>query len=105
MYLFSIWAIEVASQLSSSQVTAFDIANTHFPNPEFWPSNAKFDLLDSLHDIPLDLVGQFDVVHLRMWAFVVRGDDPSPLIQNAAKMLSKHPMTGNIWSGLKLWHS
>ncbi|KAJ5622191.1 hypothetical protein N7528_005423 [Penicillium herquei] len=84
-----IWALEVASQLPSSSVTAFDIAETHFPRPEFRPSNTKFALLNSLQDVPSELVGQFDVVHLRMWAFVVRNDDPSPLIQNAAKML-KH---------------
>ncbi|OJJ05901.1 hypothetical protein ASPVEDRAFT_87227 [Aspergillus versicolor CBS 583.65] len=82
-----IWAIEVANQLPSSQVTAFDVADTHFPSPEYWPSNAKFDLLDSLHDVSSELEGKFDVVHLRMWAFVVRNDDPNPLIQHAAKLL------------------
>ncbi|KAJ5731187.1 uncharacterized protein N7483_005695 [Penicillium malachiteum] len=82
-----LWALEVANQFPSLRVTAFDIAGTHFPSPEFWPSNAKFALLNSLQDVPSELVGQFDVIHLRMWAFVVRGDDPSPLIQNAAKML------------------
>ncbi|KAJ5290834.1 hypothetical protein N7478_000085 [Penicillium angulare] len=82
-----IWAIEVANQLPSSQVTAFDVADTHFPSPEYWPSNAKFDLLDLLRDVSSELLGKFDVVHLRMWAFVVRNDDPNPLIQHAAKLL------------------
>ncbi|KAJ5919108.1 hypothetical protein N7466_010051 [Penicillium verhagenii] len=83
-----IWAIEVAMQLhSSARVAAYDIADTHFPLPEYRPSNATFDVLDFLGELPSSLVGQFDVVHLRTWAFIIRDNDPSRLIQNAAKML------------------
>ncbi|KAJ5913046.1 hypothetical protein N7504_001929, partial [Penicillium tannophilum] len=83
-----IWAVELAAQLPpSARVVAYDITDAHFPTPEYWASNVKFDHLDSLGDIPESLVGQFDVVHLRMWAFIIRDNDPSPLIQNVAKML------------------
>ncbi|KAJ5946143.1 hypothetical protein N7454_002982 [Penicillium verhagenii] len=58
-----------------------------FPLPEYRPSNATFDVLDFLGELPSSLVGQCDVVHLRAWAFIIRDNGPSRLIQNAAKML------------------
>lgn len=85
-----IWAVELAAQLPpSARVVAYDITDAHFPTPEYWASNVKFDHLDSLGDVPESLVGQFDVVHLRMWAFIIRDNDPSPLIRNVTKMLSR----------------
>ncbi|OKL62320.1 hypothetical protein UA08_02511 [Talaromyces atroroseus] len=84
----TIWAVELATQLASSaRIRAYDVADTHFPRREYWPSNITFDKLDSLSDPPSSLVGKFDVVHLRMWAFVIRDNDPSPLIRHAAKLL------------------
>ncbi|PWY64968.1 hypothetical protein BO94DRAFT_591471 [Aspergillus sclerotioniger CBS 115572] len=83
-----LWATEVASQLPpNARVSAFDIADTHFPPKEYWPANVSFDQLDSMSDVPSSLIGQFDVVHLRMWAFIIRDNDPSPLIRHAAKLL------------------
>ncbi|KAJ5711401.1 hypothetical protein N7488_005557 [Penicillium malachiteum] len=83
-----IWATEVAPHLPpSARVTAFDVADTHFPAQEYWPPNVTFDLLNIFQDILSSLIGQFDVVHIRLWAFIIRGNDPSLLIQNAAKML------------------
>ncbi|OGM45327.1 hypothetical protein ABOM_005619, partial [Aspergillus bombycis] len=83
-----IWATELATQLPpSARVTAYDITDTHFPAPEYWPSNLKFEKLDSLGAPSPSLVCQFDVVHLRMWAFNIRDNDPGQLIRNAAKLL------------------
>ena len=49
----------------------------------------RFELLDSLSPtIPEALIGQFDVVHLRMWAFIIRDNDPSALIRHASRLLS-----------------
>ncbi|KAJ5649624.1 uncharacterized protein N7484_003347 [Penicillium longicatenatum] len=83
-----IWAVELAAQLPpSARVVAYDITDAHFPSPEYWASNVKFDHLDALSDVPESLIGQFDVVHLRMLAFIIRENDPIPLIKNAAKLL------------------
>ncbi|KAJ5736649.1 uncharacterized protein N7483_001774 [Penicillium malachiteum] len=82
-----LWAIEVAVQLPSAQIIAYDISDTHFPLPEYRAPNVTFNHLDFLGDIPSSLVGQFDVVHLRTWAFIIRDNDPSYLIQNASKLL------------------
>ncbi|KAJ6032171.1 hypothetical protein N7540_002903 [Penicillium herquei] len=89
IYVRRIWATEIAPHdlPPSARVTAFDVADTHFPAQEYWPPNVTFDLLNLFQDIPTSLVGQFDVVHIRLWAFIIRDNDPSLLIQNAAKML------------------
>jgi len=46
-------------------------------------------LLDSLADPPPQLVGQYDVVHLRMWASNLKGNDTRPVMEHVKKLLSK----------------
>lgn len=46
-------------------------------------------LLDSLVDPPSSLYGQYDVVHLRMWASNLRGDDISLLSRHVKHLLGK----------------
>jgi hypothetical protein len=46
-------------------------------------------VLDAFGEVPPDLVGKYDVVHLRMWCCVVRGNDPIPLIRHAMNLLSR----------------
>ncbi|RAH70365.1 class I SAM-dependent methyltransferase [Aspergillus aculeatinus CBS 121060] len=84
-----IWALELSPHLPpNAQVVGYDIASTHLPAPEYWPANVRFDHLDSLSEtIPEELIGHFDVVHLRMWAFVIRDNDPSALIRHAERLL------------------
>ncbi|KAL4935047.1 hypothetical protein BDV06DRAFT_217719 [Aspergillus oleicola] len=83
-----IWALELAPQLPpSARVIGYDISESTFPLSEYWPPNVSFSALDCLGEVPEALVGQFDVVHLRMWALVIRGNNPSTLIRNAAKLL------------------
>ena len=43
--------------------------------------------LDALDELPLDLIAQFDLVHVRLFMFVV--SDPVPLLTNVIKLLSK----------------
>ncbi|GAB1192612.1 hypothetical protein APSETT444_001805 [Aspergillus pseudonomiae] len=83
------WATELATQLPPlARVTAYDVTDTHFILPEYWPPNLKFEQLDCLVDPPPTLAYRFDVVHLRMWAFIIRDNDPGPLIRNAAKLIN-----------------
>ncbi|KAJ0375158.1 hypothetical protein COL922a_014199 [Colletotrichum nupharicola] len=43
--------------------------------------------MDSFGDVPEELVGKYDVVHLRLWCCVVTGGNPSKLIQGAMRLL------------------
>jgi hydrogenase maturation factor len=38
--------------------------------------------------VPDDLVGQFDVVHVRLVTLVIKDDDAAPLIANLHRLLS-----------------
>lgn len=42
--------------------------------------------VDALQELPVDLVGKFDFVHVRLFMFVV--EEPGPLLRNVVRMLS-----------------
>ncbi|RDW59313.1 class I SAM-dependent methyltransferase [Aspergillus mulundensis] len=84
----TIWALELAAQLPpSARVTGYGTSESTFPLSQYWPPNVSFSALDCLGEVLEALVGQFDVVHLRMWALVIRDNDTSTLIRSAAKLL------------------
>ncbi|KAL2840177.1 S-adenosyl-L-methionine-dependent methyltransferase [Aspergillus pseudoustus] len=83
-----IWLLELASQLPSTVLLdGFDISDRLFPHSSLLPSNLKLGVMDSFGDVPADLVGKYDVVHLRLWCCVVTGGDPSRLIRSAMGLL------------------
>lgn len=87
------WVLAVASELTESQSSravlyGYDISAVHYPAHDNVPGNVKFELLDAFTpSLPEELVGQFDVVHIRVFTAVVKGGNPGPLIENAYKML------------------
>lgn len=81
--------MDVARQVPSSvQLHGFDISGDQFPLKELWPQNVTLELLDSLSEPPESLSGQYDVVHLRMWASNLRESDTSSLINHIKHLLS-----------------
>ncbi|KAL3448435.1 S-adenosyl-L-methionine-dependent methyltransferase [Aspergillus insuetus] len=83
-----IWLLELAPQLPSTVLLdGFDISDNLFPHQSLLPDNLKFGVMDSFGDVPEDLVGKYDVVHLRLWCCVVTEGDPSTLIQSAMRLL------------------
>lgn len=85
----SVWIFDVARQLPPSvHLFGFDISNAQFPPKKLWPQNVSLGVLNSLAKPPPSLAGQFDVVHLRMWASNLRGKDTSILISHAKSLLS-----------------
>ncbi|KAJ6151650.1 hypothetical protein N7470_007247 [Penicillium chermesinum] len=77
----AVWIFDLARQLPPTvQLQGFDISNRQFPVRDTWPQNVTLGTLDSLVDPPASLCGQFDVVHLRMWASNLRQHDTSALI-------------------------
>ncbi|KAF9884862.1 hypothetical protein FE257_001205 [Aspergillus nanangensis] len=84
----AIWLFDLARQLPPTvQLDGFDISDQQFPHQSLWPSNVHLDILDSLTEAPGRLVGQYDVVHIRLWTSVIRGNDPGPLIRHASSLL------------------
>lgn len=86
----AVWIMEVLPHLAAStQIDGFDISADQYPAKEWLPPNVSLDLFDILGNVPEHLVGRYDIVHLRTFAVVVRNNDPTGLLQNLIKMLSK----------------
>ncbi|PMD14435.1 hypothetical protein NA56DRAFT_651001 [Hyaloscypha hepaticicola] len=83
-----VWILDAARCLPSTvELHGYDISNYQYPPRKFWPRNVTMGILDSLTDPPPQLVGQYDVVHLRMWASNLKGNDTSPLLEHVKKLL------------------
>lgn len=52
------------------------------------PQNVSLKQLDSLGDVPTELQGRYDVVHLRMWANNLSSKEVGSFLCNLSKMLS-----------------
>ena len=44
--------------------------------------------MDAFGNIPNDMIGKFDVVHIRAFAVIITHSDPMPLLKNLVSMLS-----------------
>jgi hypothetical protein len=85
-----IWLTDLKSQLSpKAPLDGFDISADQCPPAEWVPENITLQTLDALAGVPEELIGKYDVDHLRLFVVVVQNGDPGPLIRNAVKMLSE----------------
>ncbi|PYI34929.1 S-adenosyl-L-methionine-dependent methyltransferase [Aspergillus indologenus CBS 114.80] len=85
-----IWCLELGQALDVDQaeLVGYDVSRDAFPPPSTLPRNVKLNTLDLMSDqVPEDLLEAFDVVHLRLWACVVRDNRPDKLIRFAAALL------------------
>ena len=84
----STWILDVARSLPpTATLNGFDIDLSQCPPKSWLPGNVSMLMLDALEKLPQDLIEQFDLVHVRLFMFVV--SDPVPLLINVIKLLSK----------------
>ncbi|QMW30366.1 hypothetical protein G4B84_005701 [Aspergillus flavus NRRL3357] len=85
-----VWLFEGAKYLpTTAQLDGFDISDEQFPLKEQCPPNLRFGIMDSFVDPPASLVGQYDVVHLRMWTSNFRNRDSGVIIHHVRELLSE----------------
>ena len=85
----SIWLIELARSLPApAQLDGYDISSAQFPPKEWCPENVNLQTLDAFDTPPQNLVGTYDVVHLGTLFFIIRNENPSPLLANVMQLLS-----------------
>ena len=84
----SCWVTELARENPSYKVEGFDISPALYPAREFLPDNLSLHTIDIFGEIPDDLVGRFDIVHLRQLLLVVKDGNPSALLKAMARLLS-----------------
>lgn len=74
---------------SSAQLDGFDVDLTQAPPKQWLPSNVAMHKLDAFSPLPHDLVGKYDIVHLRLFTVLIKHNNPVPLLRNLIGMLSK----------------
>ncbi len=83
-----LWLADLSRQVSNkAQLDGFDIDTSQAMPKEWLPSNVHVRKWDVTTETPLDLLGQYDVVHVRLFIFVVR-NDPVYILRNLMKLLS-----------------
>jgi hypothetical protein len=81
--------LDLAEHLPKTiQLDGYDISSSQYPSEAVLADNMSLNVLDAFGDVPPHLAGKYDVVHLRFWCCVVKGDDPSLLIRHAMNLLS-----------------
>ncbi|RHZ54841.1 class I SAM-dependent methyltransferase [Aspergillus thermomutatus] len=83
----AIWLFELARDLPTATFDGLDISLDSAPPAEWLPQNVTLRQWDIFDDVPPDLVGAYDVVHLRFFMLVVRESDPIPVIRKVSTLL------------------
>ena len=82
-----IWLSDIQQRLPSAQLDGFDNCLDQYPPKELLPPNVSLQALDVCEVIPEELLGKYDVVHVRHFLLVVT-DDPTSLLKNLVALLS-----------------
>ncbi|KAL3456462.1 hypothetical protein BJX64DRAFT_281355 [Aspergillus heterothallicus] len=87
-----VWLTELHSHLAKSntpaQLDGFDINPVNFPDAAFLPSSVTVKQLDILaKPLPAELIGVYDVVHIRAFVSVVHDANLTPILTVASQLL------------------
>ncbi|GKZ32109.1 hypothetical protein AbraIFM66950_001248 [Aspergillus brasiliensis] len=83
-----VWITDLARRLPASvQLDALDISFDSAPPAEWLPSNVKTFKWDVKQDVPEELVGVYDVVHIRLFIFVLLDAEVQPVLERILKLL------------------
>ena len=85
----AIWLLQVAEELPGAELVGFDNSNAQYPHEYILPSNVQLKIWDVKTPPPKEMEGAFDVVHLRNLLMLVKSNDPTVLIENCGKLLSR----------------
>ncbi|KAI0204004.1 hypothetical protein F4808DRAFT_416593 [Astrocystis sublimbata] len=85
-----IWLTDMSARVPATiQLEGLDISIDATPPAEWLPHNITFRIWDVKQAVPEDLVEKYDIVHIRLLAFVLRDDDIPVVLQNVTKLISK----------------
>lgn len=79
-----IWLIHVARELPSAQLDGFDIDLTLAPHRLSLSQNTSLRYWNIYNDVPIDMVGKYDFVHVRLLILVVENSDTSRIVSKPA---------------------
>lgn len=85
----SIWLLDARDSLApSARLEGFDISLDGVPPADTLPANVSFRHWDLKGDLTEDLVGAFDIVHLRSLSFVLLNEQVPAAVGRLFKMIS-----------------
>ncbi|KAJ0120682.1 hypothetical protein J7T55_015414 [Diaporthe amygdali] len=87
-----IWLSELHSALEqaniSAQLDGFDINPINFPDSAYLPVSVSLKQLDILaKPLPAELIGVYDIVHIRAFVSVIPNADLTPVLSVASELL------------------
>ncbi|KAL7941077.1 S-adenosyl-L-methionine-dependent methyltransferase [Trichoderma barbatum] len=82
------WLLDVASQCPPTiQLDGFDISGDQFPHKSALPNNVTLSIMDAFGQVPEELHGKYDVVHMRLWSCIIRSNETDQLIHHVTQLL------------------
>ncbi|KAI0173628.1 hypothetical protein GGR52DRAFT_543820 [Hypoxylon sp. FL1284] len=98
------WLLDILPDLDpSAELVGIDTDISQVGPKEWLPSNLSLREWDVSGEVPQDLVGQFDIVNLRLFGFIIR-DDPYPILRNLIKMLKPGGYVQWSEADIDSWH-
>ncbi|KAI1211886.1 S-adenosyl-L-methionine-dependent methyltransferase [Annulohypoxylon truncatum] len=82
------WLMDLGSRLpESTQLSGLDISSDALPPDEWLPPNMTFRKWNIKDDVPEDLVGQYDIVHVRNFVYVLQDDEIPRVLDSLVKLM------------------
>lgn len=86
----SIWLTNTARQLPPNvTLDGLDISFDTAPPREFLPPNIHLRYWDIFSEVPEELIGVYDIVHISLLAFILRSNDIDHAMGKFLQLLSK----------------
>ncbi|KAJ5734486.1 hypothetical protein N7493_003272 [Penicillium malachiteum] len=83
-----IWLTDLARQLPSTvSLDGLDISFEAAPPKEWLPQNMTLRKFDLMSDVPEDLTGVYDIVHVRLFSFILKNEHIKTAMDNLVKLL------------------
>ena len=83
----AIWLIDVTHEHPAAQLDGFDIDMSQAPPKQWLNPKIALKTWNIFDRVPDDMIGVYDVVHVRMLVLVVQNSDPRNIIRNLFQML------------------
>ncbi|KUJ18659.1 uncharacterized protein LY89DRAFT_683569 [Mollisia scopiformis] len=83
----AMWPIDVARQFPDAQIHGFDNDIRQAPHRDWLPLNLSIRYWNIFEELPNDLVGKYDYVHVRLLVLVIQEGNPRSVLRKLWKML------------------
>ncbi|OCL03276.1 hypothetical protein AOQ84DRAFT_326187 [Glonium stellatum] len=82
------WLVQLRERLPvSSVLDGFDITNAQFPPQDTLPDTVKLNVHDMREPFPQDFLGSYDIVHVRLIMYALKGDEWAKTVKNLVTLL------------------